>query len=123
MPEVTVDLSEFLNGSGKGGMPGLPSGREVIIHLCRPINAELCLVSVPLKLNTGLMLKEKRSLLPNLREKMEQTPKISLGFLLLSGGFRASLSCRLLFTVGTEFSAEESCARCCGEASPSADAS
>lgn len=74
MPEVTVDLGEFLNGSGKGGVPGLPSGREVIIHLCRPINAELCLVSVPLKLNTGLMPKEKRSLLPNLRGKKRNRP-------------------------------------------------
>lgn len=32
LAEVTVDGREFVNGSGKDGVPGLPSGREIIIH-------------------------------------------------------------------------------------------
>lgn len=80
MAEVTKDFSEFMNGSGKDCVPGLSNEREIIIHLCWPINADLCLISVP-------MPKGKRSR-PNLRgRKMEQMPKISLGFLLLSGDF------------------------------------
>jgi hypothetical protein len=30
--EVTVDFSEFMNGSRKAGMPCLLSAKEIIIH-------------------------------------------------------------------------------------------